>query len=438
MTPEVVSVPVATPIEQELNGVDRMIYMQSSNTSDGRMLLDVNFEVGVNQDTANVLTQNRVASATARLPQEVTAQGVTVKKQSPSILLVVSVYSPGATYDSNYLINYAGFVVLENMRKDVFARLQQLPLSFYHQHKSGDLVSRLMADTEQCPDDGGTAGSRTTPSTVPRVRNAAAAALEQLATLAASKLGVQRSKVKVENGTFFSDSQVISLQELAVDSKLAAQLSAPPAEGISVKQVESWKVLGTPVAKVNGRDVVTGLARYPSDTVRSDMLYGRILRPVSYEARLKSVDVSAAERMEGVRDARSEVRVALERAQRFLGLASLLSVVLASVAVALAAARLGGALDRLQRRSNGRLVGVVEERVARGEKWLHRNGFRECRVRYYGDRARIEVALPDLPRLRAPELRRKLDVAFRDFGFVSVEIDARGFRSGSLNADLPR
>jgi HAE1 family hydrophobic/amphiphilic exporter-1 len=70
---------VATPIEQEVNGVDRMIYMQSSNTSDGRMLLDVNFEVGVDQDTANVLTQNRVASAQARLPQEVNAQGVTVK-----------------------------------------------------------------------------------------------------------------------------------------------------------------------------------------------------------------------------------------------------------------------------------------------------------------------------------------------------------------------
>src|SRR5262249_2416366 len=58
---------VATPIEQEVNGVERMIYMQSSNTSDGRMLLDVSFGVGVNQDTANVLTQNRVATAEARL-----------------------------------------------------------------------------------------------------------------------------------------------------------------------------------------------------------------------------------------------------------------------------------------------------------------------------------------------------------------------------------
>ncbi|HEX7786749.1 MAG TPA: efflux RND transporter permease subunit, partial [Methylomirabilota bacterium] len=97
---------VATPIEQEVNGVDKMIYMKSSNTSDGRMQLDVNFEVGVDQDTANVLTQNRVSSAQARLPQEVVQQGVTVKKQSPSILMLISLYSPNGSYDANFLINY--------------------------------------------------------------------------------------------------------------------------------------------------------------------------------------------------------------------------------------------------------------------------------------------------------------------------------------------
>src|SRR5213594_1326905 len=99
---------VATPIEQEVNGVEHMIYMKSSNTSDGRMQLDVNFAVGVNQDMANVLTQNRVSSAQARLPQEVTAQGVTVKKMSPSILMLISLASPNGTYDANFLINYCG------------------------------------------------------------------------------------------------------------------------------------------------------------------------------------------------------------------------------------------------------------------------------------------------------------------------------------------
>ena len=105
---EAVEQSVATPIEQEVNGVDRMIYMKSSNTSDGRMLLDVNFEVGTDQDTANVLTQNRVSTAEARLPAEVTQQGVTVKKQSPSILMVISLYSPKDAYDANFLINYCG------------------------------------------------------------------------------------------------------------------------------------------------------------------------------------------------------------------------------------------------------------------------------------------------------------------------------------------
>src|ERR1051325_9536944 len=106
---------VATPIEQEVNGVDKMIYMKSSNTSDGRMQLDVNFEVGIDQDTANVLTQNRVNSAQARLPQEVVQQGVTVKKQSPSILMVISVFSPKNSYDANFLINYSSINIRDQI-----------------------------------------------------------------------------------------------------------------------------------------------------------------------------------------------------------------------------------------------------------------------------------------------------------------------------------
>jgi HAE1 family hydrophobic/amphiphilic exporter-1 len=106
---------VAVPIEQEVNGVDDMIYMKSSNTSDGRMQLDVHFAVGVDQDTANVLTQNRVSTANSRLPLEVVQQGVTVKKQSPSILLVVSLFSPGGTYDASFLVNYGAINVRDQL-----------------------------------------------------------------------------------------------------------------------------------------------------------------------------------------------------------------------------------------------------------------------------------------------------------------------------------
>jgi len=106
---------VATPVEQEVNGVEGMIYMKSSNTSDGRMQLDVNFQVGTNQDMANVLTQNRVSSAQARLPQEVIQQGITVKKQSPSILMVISLFSPKGSYDANFLINYCGINIRDQL-----------------------------------------------------------------------------------------------------------------------------------------------------------------------------------------------------------------------------------------------------------------------------------------------------------------------------------
>lgn len=76
------------------------------------------------------------------------------------------------------------------------------------------------------------------------------------------------------------------------------------------------------------------------------------------------------------------------------------------------------------------------ERVARGERWLRARGFRECRVRYYGDRARVEVAASEIARLSAPPLCAELDACFRAIGFSAVEIDPRGFRSGSLNEAL--
>ncbi len=108
---------VATPIEQKVNGVEGMIYMTSTNSSDGRMSLDVSFEVGSDLDMANVLTQNRVSEAQASLPEEVKRLGVTVKKKLSFPLLLVSLVSPNGTYDDNFLANYAAINIVDELAR---------------------------------------------------------------------------------------------------------------------------------------------------------------------------------------------------------------------------------------------------------------------------------------------------------------------------------
>jgi HAE1 family hydrophobic/amphiphilic exporter-1 len=98
---------VALPIEQQVNGVQHMLYMQSTSASDGTYTLTVTFDIGTDLNFAQVLVQNRVASATASLPQAVQAQGVTVQQKSTSILQIVTLTAPDNRYDSLYLSNYA-------------------------------------------------------------------------------------------------------------------------------------------------------------------------------------------------------------------------------------------------------------------------------------------------------------------------------------------
>ena len=109
---------VALPIEQQVNGVENMIYMQSMSASDGSYTLTVTFSIGTNLDNAQILVQNRVATALSSLPQAVQAQGVTVQKRSTAILLFVTLTSPDGRYDSLYLANYATINL-----KDELARL---------------------------------------------------------------------------------------------------------------------------------------------------------------------------------------------------------------------------------------------------------------------------------------------------------------------------
>jgi HAE1 family hydrophobic/amphiphilic exporter-1 len=97
---------VATPLEQQINGVEKGIYMKSTNANDGTLTLKVSFEVGSNLDMDNVLTQNRVSQAQPQMPQSVKNYGVTVKKALAFPLLVISIKSPKGTYDSTFLSNY--------------------------------------------------------------------------------------------------------------------------------------------------------------------------------------------------------------------------------------------------------------------------------------------------------------------------------------------
>jgi HAE1 family hydrophobic/amphiphilic exporter-1 len=110
---------VAAVIEQEINGVENMIYMYSQATSDGSLAITVTFDIGTDIDKAQVLVQNRVASAEPRLPDEVRRAGVTVRKNNPDLLLVVHLVSPDNTYDQLYISNYA----LLNVR-DILARIE--------------------------------------------------------------------------------------------------------------------------------------------------------------------------------------------------------------------------------------------------------------------------------------------------------------------------
>src|SRR6266851_1797848 len=104
---QVVADGVAAPIEQQVNGVEDMLYMSSQCTNDGTYTLTVTFRPGTNLNLAQVLVQNRVALAQPTVPDIVKRLGVTVKKKSPSILMIVNLFSPGGNYDALYLSNYA-------------------------------------------------------------------------------------------------------------------------------------------------------------------------------------------------------------------------------------------------------------------------------------------------------------------------------------------
>lgn len=157
-------------------------------------------------------------------------------------------------------------------------------------------VRVVMADTDLAPNDGITAGSRSTPSTVPLVRRAAATARELLIGEASKKWGVPRDRVRITAGSAI---QPDTNQKLTYTDLAKAHNQAQPTDATLIAS-KDWQVLGKPHHRVNGADIVTGAHKFPSDIDRPGMLYGSILRPPSFEATLVTVDTNAAKSLSGV------------------------------------------------------------------------------------------------------------------------------------------
>ncbi len=165
-----------------------------------------------------------------------------------------------------------------------------------------DRLQLIMGDTSLVPDDGVTAGSRTTPSTIPAVRQGTAAARQLLVELACQRWNVERSAVEVREGkvSHAASKRTLTYAELAQSEEgTKAFAQAPPSE-VTLTPVKEWKVLGTSVSRPNRRDLVTGAHKFPSDIVQSGMLYGKVLRPPSYGAKLVSIDLAPAKAMKDV------------------------------------------------------------------------------------------------------------------------------------------
>ncbi|MBP2295962.1 efflux RND transporter permease subunit [Azospirillum rugosum] len=148
--PKVIAETVASPLEEQINGVEDMLYMQSQANSDGNMALTVTFRLGVDPDKAQQLVQNRVAQALPRLPEDVQRLGVTTVKSSPTLTMVVHLRSPNDRYDMTYLRNYA----LLNV-KDRLSRIQGV--GEVQLWGSGDYAMRVWLDPQQVAQRGLTA-----------------------------------------------------------------------------------------------------------------------------------------------------------------------------------------------------------------------------------------------------------------------------------------
>jgi isoquinoline 1-oxidoreductase subunit beta len=165
-----------------------------------------------------------------------------------------------------------------------------------------DKVRLIMADTGLVPDDGGTYGSMSTPSTVPAIRRGCASAREMLKALASRRWNVEAGGLEVHNGqiTDTTSKKTLTYADLASDDEAVKAFAKAIPANVELIPVASWEVLGKSQSRPNARGLVTGSHQYPSDVTRPGMVYGKILRRPSYGAKLISVDLGPARSIDGV------------------------------------------------------------------------------------------------------------------------------------------
>jgi isoquinoline 1-oxidoreductase len=163
-------------------------------------------------------------------------------------------------------------------------------------------IQLVMADTGLVPNDGLTAGSGSTPRTVPAVRQGAAAARQVLQEFASKRWGVPSDSCEVREGKVHHPTikKPLSYTDLARDDEAAKLLNQPIPPDVIVTPVKEWKALGTTVVRPNRRDIITGKHLYPSDIRRDGMMYGKVLRAPSYGAKLVSIDLAPGRAMKDV------------------------------------------------------------------------------------------------------------------------------------------
>jgi nicotinate dehydrogenase subunit B len=159
-----------------------------------------------------------------------------------------------------------------------------------------EAVRLVMGDTDLTPFDAGTFGSRTTPQMAPQLRRAAAAARTIIIARAAQRWNVAASSLSLRNGRVTGAGRSAGIGELTAGEKLVQEIP----DDVALREAAEWSVAGTSLPRITARDIVTGAHRYPSDMRLPGMLFGKVLRPPSFGARLAAADLSAAAAMPGV------------------------------------------------------------------------------------------------------------------------------------------